>query len=54
VSSVIYMGNMFYGATIFNQDLTDWCVSYFSSEPTGFKTSSALTAANTPVWGTCP
>ena len=54
VSSVTNMNAMFNNATVFNKDLSGWCVSYFSSEPTLFKTNSALTAANTPVWGTCP
>ncbi len=48
------MRNTFEGATNFNQDLTGWCVSNISSEPTSFATSSALTNANKPVWGTCP
>jgi len=54
VSNVTDMRLMFSGASSFNQDLSGWCVSYFSSEPYLFKASSALTAANTPVWGTCP
>jgi len=54
VSSVTDMYGMFDDATVFNKDLSGWCVSYFSSQPGSFKTNSALTAANTPVWGTCP
>ena len=54
VSGVTYMAYMFREATNFNQDLTQWCVSNFSSMPTDFSTSSALTASNHPVWGTCP
>ena len=54
VSNVEYMDYMFYGTSSFNQDLTQWCVSNFSSMPTEFSTNSALTAANHPVWGTCP
>jgi len=47
---------MFQNATAFNQNLTGWCVSelYDSNEPDDFATSSALTDANKPVWGTCP
>jgi len=41
-------------AQAFNQDLTQWCVSNFSSMPRDFSSGSALTAANYPVWGTCP
>ena len=47
------MNYMFYNATAFNQDLSKWCVSNFSSEPSEFA-SSSLTNANKPVWGTCP
>ena len=45
---------MFYNATSFNQDLTDWCVKNITSEPNNFASSSSLTNANKPVWGTCP
>jgi hypothetical protein len=48
------MVQMFDNATIFNQDLTNWCVTNISSEPQAFATNSALTNANKPVWGTCP
>ena len=50
------MNGMFGGATNFNQDLTNWCVSNFQSEPDedGFSSGSALTEANKPIWGTCP
>jgi len=48
------MSSMFYGATAFNQDLTSWCVTNLAAEPEFFSTSSALTNANKPVWGTCP
>ena len=48
------MSEMFDGASVFNQDLTKWCVTNITSEPTTFSTSSALTQANKPIWGTCP
>jgi hypothetical protein len=48
------MDAMFNGATVFNKDLSTWCVTYITSEPTNFSASSALTSANKPVWGTCP
>ena len=54
VSNVITMNGMFTIATSFNQDLSQWCVSNISSLPSDFSTNSALTAANHPVWGTCP
>ena len=54
VSNVTDMYAMFRSATSFNQDLSQWCVSNISSLPSDFSTNSALTAANHPVWGTCP
>ena len=54
VSKVIDMGAMFDGAILFNQDLTKWCVSNITSEPNKFSSSSPLSEANKPVWGTCP
>jgi surface protein len=46
------MNGMFQGATLFNQNLTNWCVSQYASMPTGFATVPAWTQR--PVWGTCP
>ena len=48
------MGNMFYGATSFNQDISNWCVTNIASEPDNFSTNSALSQSYIPVWGTCP
>jgi len=48
------MRYIFFRATQFNQDLTDWCVTNISSEPLQFSPGSSLTNANKPVWGTCP
>jgi len=48
------MINMFRDALAFNQNLSGWCVSNFQYPPGSFSTSSALTDANKPVWGTCP
>ena len=48
------MNAMFQNALEFNQDISSWCVSNISSEPTGFSSGSQLTNANKPVWGTCP
>tara|TARA_B110000046_G_C12639707_1_gene252185 strand:+ start:222 stop:449 length:228 start_codon:yes stop_codon:yes gene_type:complete len=53
-SSVTDMQEMFNNASDFNQDISNWCVSAISSEPDNFATSSALTNANKPIWGTCP
>ena len=38
----------------FSQDLSGWCVSKIESIPDEYSTSSPLTDANKPVWGTCP
>ena len=54
VSNVTGMINMFRDALAFNQNLSGWCVSNFQYPPGSFSTSSALTDANKPVWGTCP
>ena len=48
------MSNMFKEANVFNQDLTGWCVTNITSEPSQFSNNFALTNANKPVWGTCP
>jgi hypothetical protein len=45
------MTDMFNQASSFNQDLTEWCVSNFSSEPSTFALDSGLTEANKPIWG---
>jgi len=54
LNKVTNMYVMFYQATAFNQDLTKWCVTNLSPEPTDFSKDSALTEANKPIWGTCP
>lgn len=48
------MIRLFDNALNFNQDLTRWCVSNITLEPTYYARSSALTDANKPVWGTYP
>ena len=45
---------MFNGASVFNHNLSNWCVEKISSEPFKFSFDSPLTNANKPVWGTCP
>ena len=53
-SNAARMQQMFQNATNFNQNLTNWCVAFTLTEPAFFAASSALTANNKPVWGTCP
>jgi len=48
------MEGMFDGATLFNQDISYWCVTNIASEPEDFSTNSALSQSYKPVWGTCP
>ena len=48
------MGAMFYQASSFNQNISNWCVTNIASEPTEFSTDSPLSESNKPVWGTCP
>jgi len=45
---------MFQEATSFNQNISNWCVTNISEEPTQFSDNSPLSESNTPVWGTCP
>ena len=45
---------MFSYAYSFNQDLTDWCVSYFNSMPPFFVAgNTTFQTTNHPIWGTC-
>ena len=44
---------MFDDTDTFNQNLTVWCVSLMTCEPTGFS-NFALTTVNKPIWGACP
>jgi surface protein len=50
----VNMTDMFNGATVFNQNLNIWCVTFNTVEPVRFAINSALTEPNKPVWGTCP
>ena len=54
VDAIDGMNSMFQQATNFDQNLTGWCVTPFTSEPTDFSTDSALSSGNKPIWGTCP
>jgi len=53
---VTNMQYMFDDATVFNQDLSGWCVSNFGSKPTSFDAGSGFAGqtALQPQWGTCP
>lgn len=53
VSNVSIMEAMFYYSSVFNQDLSEWCVVNFTANPPLFD-SNALENSNKPVWGTCP
>lgn len=52
-ANVVGMNGMFYLNDDFDQDLSGWCVSQFSSKPSGFDdfTSSSWTLAEKPQWG---
>ena len=45
-SDVTNMGGMFDGATAYNQNMTLWCVSQFSSEPGGFSLNNSMSNSN--------
>jgi hypothetical protein len=47
------MESMFLDATVFDQDLTAWCVTNIPSAPSDFSTNSALAPNHHPIWGTC-
>jgi surface protein len=48
------MNNMFQNATLFNQNLTNWCVIQYNPMPLNFATVAAWTTDRRPQWGTCP
>jgi len=50
-NNVTNMTRMFRNATVFNRNISGWCVQLIPTQPTDFKTGSALTNPNTPVWG---
>jgi surface protein len=52
VSSVTDMASMF-AATIFNQNISTWCVTNFFREPSNFSYFNDLVDENKPKWGTC-
>ncbi len=46
--------SFFVGATSFNQDLSSWCVSKISTQPSDFDFLTHAWTLPKPVWGTCP
>ncbi|HIA99902.1 MAG TPA: BspA family leucine-rich repeat surface protein, partial [Gemmatimonadetes bacterium] len=54
VSSVANMSRMFQNADVFNQNLSNWCVSLITSSPTDFDHMATSWVLARPVWGTCP
>jgi hypothetical protein len=50
------MFGMFQLTDNFNQDLSDWCVSQFSEQPTRFDLDADgwVLPNSRPIWGTCP
>lgn len=48
------MSGMFTKNTIFNQDLSGWCVSLNRFEPDGWNTNGIISPEHQPFWGTCP
>jgi len=55
-SGVTNMERMFYGASLFNQNLSGWCVTNILSKPTNFDYGSAFEGVTSvqPDWGNCP
>lgn len=52
VGNVTNMNNMFSTTSRLSLDLSKWCVTNISVEPTGFGYN--IPAEKRPVWGTCP
>ena len=48
------MYTMFSGASAFDQDLSQWCVSEIASLPYEFDLNAINWTLPRPVWGTCP
>jgi hypothetical protein len=48
------LDNFANGTTAWNQSLTTWCMTRINTKPLGFDANSGMTAAQLPVWGTCP
>jgi len=48
------MNSMFSLNTVFNQDLSSWCVTNIPTIPTGFDLGATSWVLPRPIWGTCP
>jgi hypothetical protein len=48
------MSAMFHFAASFNQNLSGWCVSLITSQPSHFDTGATSWVLARPAWGTCP
>ena len=48
------MSEMFLMNGVFNQDLSDWCVSKITRRPNGFATGAIAWTEPKPDWGSCP
>jgi hypothetical protein len=48
------MIQMFRNATLFNQDLSSWCVTLIPTLPFTFDTGATAWVLPKPAWGTCP
>jgi len=46
------MGAMFWNATSFNKDISNWCAQQFDTEPAFFSINSPLQDSYKPDWGT--
>jgi surface protein len=49
-----YMPYMFLNASVFNWDLSTWCVPQATSTPIMFDTGATAWTLPRPIWGTCP
>jgi hypothetical protein len=45
---------MFYNASVFDQNLSRWCVTAVGDNYGNFDTYSKLTSSHLPSWKTCP
>jgi len=48
------MEGMFSNATVFDQNLSGWCVSLIDQAPANFSRGSSISQSSLPQWGTCP
>jgi hypothetical protein len=53
VSKVVEMNGMFQ-SSLFNQDISNWCVKNILTEPSFFSIDSPLAIGFKPKWGSCP